>query len=181
MKVFPPIPSGVDDPAGVLTWTTRAPTVAPLATEIVMVTCVPSAVTVRLLTVIALSAALFLRNVTLVAPPKPAPVIVTARFDVPAVAVAGTTALMNGWTVTATAPNAVVGAAGDGVDATWRLSGPANAVAEAGTGAGSDATCTLSGTAAVVAGVEPPGGAVTATLTADTLVTAGCDAGGGTI
>src|SRR5262245_27829721 len=92
--------------------------------------CAPSPWTVRSLTVMVVSTTLFLRNVTAVAPSKPAPVTVTERFDVPAAAVAGVTAVMNGGIVTATPADVDVAGAGSGVAATWTLTGTANVVAD---------------------------------------------------
>ena len=108
--------------------------------------CVPASLTIRSAIVIVESAALFWRNVRLVAPANPAPVSVSARFAVPRAALAGATPVTTGSIVTATGAASEVAGVGADAGETMTLTGTALGVAAWG-GVGG-ATCTLTGGAA---------------------------------
>ena len=162
--MFPASPAAVDDPPGVVTRMTRPPAGAPAAMARVKVACVPLAFTVRFVTVIARSVALFLRNVTLVVPPNPDPASVRVTFAAPAGAPAGLTAVLSGWKATATPAAVDVDDSGDGIAWTRALTGAA-ALVPGDREAGPGSTRALTGRAALVAGGEDAEGVWTRTLT----------------
>src|SRR5207249_7565719 len=127
----------------------------------VTVAWVPSPLTARLVTVIAPSTELFRKNVTPVAPAKPAPVSVRVTLLLPGAAPDGATALMNGPTDTATPAAEFVAEDGPGGGASTRTLAGAAAVVAEDTGGGGGCTWTLTGLALGVAGCGGVGGSVT--------------------
>jgi len=73
----------VEFPLGFEICTTRPPVAAPAAIEIVAVACVPASLTIQIRDRDCGVAALFWRNVRLVAPANPAPVSVSAKVRRP--------------------------------------------------------------------------------------------------